>query len=250
MRWFLLHSADASAVNSIGLTAKDIAEFWLHDAAAAEISHHQQSVSATATSTICSRQSNYFCNSPLDRAAELRTDMTWINCSSTASNTVYILFVKLDLVVWKTGGDEDSLLRLRRFSYSEIRSLLDIHKPDVVFLGVERESGAYSPPIDQSEKRAWFAINVDISEEELLQLSADVQIVTIHPRVLKLAQTEASVAGHARSILAWHDRYQFCPTCGAVTELRHAGYKRVCMKQDCRSNTGLQHFFDKVIIVI
>jgi len=90
--------------------------------------------------------------------------------------------------------------------------------------------------------RAWFAVNVDISEEELYELSPDAQSVSIHPRMLKLARSEASVVGHARSMLAWHDRYRFCPTCGAATEMKGGGYKRVCVQQDCRSKTGSHSF--------
>jgi len=250
MQWFnvtvvlcvLLDSADSSAVNSVGHTANDIAEFWLHDAVSSEISRRPQSTSAAAASSRYRQQSNYFCCSPLDRASELRTNTAWLNDVSTARNTIYILFVRLELVAQKAGMAEDSLLRPRRFAYHEIRSVLDSHKPTVVFLGIERASGSDLPPEDRSSIRAWFAVNADISEEELHRLCPDAQTVSIHPRILKLARTEASVAGHARSILAWHDRYPFCPTCGAATEICNAGYKRVCTKQDCRSKTGLQHF--------
>jgi len=212
---------------------------------AAEISPRPQSaLAAAAASSRCRQQSNYFCCSPLDRASELRTNTAWLNDVSTAGNTVYILFVRLDLVAQKADLADDSLLRPWRFAYHEIRSVLESHKPTIVFLGIERSSGSDLSPKDRSLIRAWFAVNADISEEELYRLSPDAQTVSIHPRILKLARTEASVAGHARSILAWHDRYPFCPTCGAATEISNAGYKRVCTKQDCRSKTGLQHFSD------
>jgi len=233
--WFLFDSADTSATNSIGQTAKEIAEFWLHDAVAAELSSQPQS---SASTTEGLQQSNYFCCSPLDRCTHLRTDAAWLHDASTASNTVYILFVRLDLVVQKGDGAEDPLLRTKRFAYCDIKSMLQSHKPIVIFLGVERASGSDLPPTDRSLTQAWFSINVDMSEEELGQLSPDVQLVSIHPRILKLARSEASVAGHARSILAWHDRYRFCPTCGSATEVKDGGYKRVCVKQDCRSKTG------------
>jgi len=230
-----------SATNSIGQTAKDIAEFWLHDAAAAELSNQPQSLLSATEGMRCMQQSNYFCCSPLDRCTQLRTDTVWLNSASTASNSVYILFVRLDLVVQKAGGADDPLLRPKRFSYCEIKSLLQSHMP-VIFLGVERAPGSDLPPTDKSLTRAWFAVNVDISEEELHQLSPDAELVSVHPRVLKLARSEASVVGHARSILAWHDRYCFCPTCGFATEVKDGGYKRVCVKQDCRSKTGSHCF--------
>jgi len=230
-----------SATNSVGQTAKDIAEFWLHDAVAAELSSHSL-LSTTEEGTRCTQQSNYFCCSPLDRCTQLRTDTAWLHNASTAGNTVYILFVRLDLVVQKAGGASDQLLRPKRFTYCDIKSVLQLHKPIVIFLGVERASGSDLPPTDKFLTCAWFAINVDMSGEELCRLCPDAELVSVHPRVMKLARSEASVVGHARSILAWHDRYCFCPTCGAATEVKDGGYKRVCVKQDCRSKTGSHHF--------
>ena len=227
-----------STTNSIGQTAKDIAEFWLHDAVAAELTSQPESFPSTTDGKRYTQQSNYFCCSPLDRCTHLRTDTAWLHNASTASNTVYILFVRLDLVVQKAGGAEDPLLRPQRFAYSVIEPMLQSHKPIIIFLGVERATGSDLPPTDRSLMLAWFAINVDISEEELSKLSPDAQLVSVHPRILKLARSEASVVGHARSILAWHDRYRFCPTCGAATEVKDGGYKRVCVNQDCRSKTG------------
>lgn len=231
-----------SRTNTTGQTAKDIAEFWLHDAVAAELSRQPRSLPSTTEDIRCTQQSNYFCCSPLDRCTHLRTDTAWLHNASTARNTVYILFVRLDLVIQKADGAENRLLRPQRFAYSEIKSILQSHKPVVIFLGVERATGSDLPPTDKTLAQAWFAINVDMSEEELYQLAPEAQLVSVHPRALKLARSEASVVGHARSILAWHDRYQFCPTCGAATEMKDGGYKRVCVKQDCRSKTGSNCF--------
>jgi len=235
----LFGSADPSAVNSTGLTARDIAEFRLHDAVAAELSSNPRSVSAVAADVAGKRQPNYFCNSPLDRATELRTNTAWLKDASAANSTVYILFVQLDLVIQKAGCAEDPIIRPQRFTYHEVKSILESRKPPVVFLGIERAAGSDLPPKDKCLKHAWFAIDVDLSEEELHRLSPDGQLMSIHPRILKLTRSEASIAGHARSILVWHDRYRFCPTCGAATETKDAGYKRVCVNQDCRSKTGL-----------
>jgi len=230
-------SADALAVNGAGQTAKDIAEFWLHDVIAAKLSTQPQSLLSTAAATRCSQQrSNYFCGSPLDRASELRMNTDWLSEAQAASSTVFILFVRLDLVGRKT----NTLIRPRRFRYSEIKPLLQSHRPTVIFLGVERESASGMPSTNRSLTPAWFAVNMDISDKELHELAPDAELMSVHPRMLTLTRCEASIVGHARSILAWHDRYCFCPTCGSATEMRDAGYKRVCVKQDCRSKTGLQ----------
>jgi NAD+ diphosphatase len=48
--------------------------------------------------------------------------------------------------------------------------------------------------------------------------------------------TDAAVIGHARSLLDWHARHGFCAQCGAATELRDAGYRRLCPA------CGAEHF--------
>lgn len=45
----------------------------------------------------------------------------------------------------------------------------------------------------------------------------------------------------ARSVLAWHSRYGFCPTCGSGTKMEEGGYKRSCLNPDCRSLNGVHN---------
>lgn len=49
------------------------------------------------------------------------------------------------------------------------------------------------------------------------------------------------VVAQARSVLAWHSRYSFCPTCGSSTKLEEGGYKRSCLNSDCRSLQGVHN---------
>lgn len=42
-------------------------------------------------------------------------------------------------------------------------------------------------------------------------------------------------------MLAWHDRYSFCPTCGSSTSLEEGGYKRSCLNSGCRSHKGVHN---------
>lgn len=49
------------------------------------------------------------------------------------------------------------------------------------------------------------------------------------------------VLAQARSVLAWHSRYSFCPTCGSGTKLEEAGYKRSCLNSDCKSLKGVHN---------
>lgn len=51
----------------------------------------------------------------------------------------------------------------------------------------------------------------------------------------------SGVVAQARSVLAWHSRYCFCPTCGSSTKLEEGGYKRSCLNSDCRSLQGVHN---------
>lgn len=49
------------------------------------------------------------------------------------------------------------------------------------------------------------------------------------------------VVAQARSVLAWHSRYKFCPTCGSATNIEEGGYKRVCVRENCPSLQGVHN---------
>ena len=49
------------------------------------------------------------------------------------------------------------------------------------------------------------------------------------------------IMAQARSVLAWHSRYSFCPTCGSKTKVEEGGYKRTCLNSDCRSQQGIHN---------
>lgn len=53
--------------------------------------------------------------------------------------------------------------------------------------------------------------------------------------------SQKGVVAQARSVLAWHSRYKFCPTCGSATKVEEGGYKRVCLKEDCPSLQGVHN---------
>uniref|UniRef100_A0ACB8EQC2 Peroxisomal NADH pyrophosphatase nudt12 n=2 Tax=Sphaerodactylus townsendi TaxID=933632 RepID=A0ACB8EQC2_9SAUR len=61
------------------------------------------------------------------------------------------------------------------------------------------------------------------------------------PALLQFSENEAGIVAQARSVLAWHSRYQFCPTCGSATKLEDGGYKKVCLKEDCSSHVGVHN---------
>jgi NAD+ diphosphatase len=228
-------SCDVTAINSLGQTARDIAEFWLHEDIANELSQLPLTTSGSALTV--PQIANYFCESPLNRMSQRRNDSAWINDLALADTTVYILFVELDLLAQSNSRSSDgsgSCYRPVRFTYQQLKTYLEAdHKPTVVFLGVDEAAA------NDGVQCGWFAVDVSLLSGDVVnQLCPQAERVSIHPRMLQMPRTEAAIVGQARSMLAWHDRYRFCPSCGSATETKDAGYKRVCTKKECRSNSG------------
>ncbi|KAM9744615.1 LOW QUALITY PROTEIN: NAD-capped RNA hydrolase NUDT12 [Menidia menidia] len=142
--------------------------------------------------------------------------------------------------------------RLRRLSYQAVRDLLQQPESVLVFLGVERAAAGGAEP------RAWFALDSSEDAGELLKRGGGQQecsfLTTPNRDLLRLSEEEAGVVAQARSVLAWHDRYRFCPTCGARTRPEDAGYKRSCLEPRCRSRQGVHNTcyprVDPVVIML
>lgn len=146
----------------------------------------------------------------------------------------------------------------------------------LVFLGVERRKKPSSSSPSQTkegvqEPPAWFAVGTDEDAAELLKRCREKNCSfpkAPNRDLLKLSEEEAGeeeavyscistrtgllahfvsslgrpgVVAQARSVLAWHSRYSFCPTCGSSTKLEEAGHKRSCLNSACRSLQGVHN---------
>lgn len=63
----------------------------------------------------------------------------------------------------------------------------------------------------------------------------------VYHRIKTFYASLKGVVAQARSVLAWHSRYKFCPTCGSTTKIEEGGYKRVCLKEGCPSLHGVHN---------
>ena len=120
--------------------------------------------------------------------------------------------------------------------------------PVCVFLGVMQED----PHVPLTfEEPGLFAVDLSSAEEEtILSLIPDSLLLPGYPAAMQLVPSEAGIYAEARTMLAWHDRYQFCPTCGSSSSLDEGGYKRVCSNMECRSHNGTtnDYIFETVTI--
>ncbi|KAJ8380955.1 hypothetical protein SKAU_G00017330 [Synaphobranchus kaupii] len=258
----LSKGCDKSLVNKSGQTSYDIAKFWGHKHIAGLLanskggnSHHLLPGSSTEG------HENYFSREFLNRMSEKRTNSQWLEAKQSSPASVYILFFNLNPLV-TPGTDEMSEskmeFKLCRLHWGSVKELATKPGTTLIFLGVEKrvKFASPSPAEDEDGLTAWFALNTDSSPIEDLDLSNpnSFYLKPPMPGVLRLSSDEAGVIAQARSVLAWHNRYSFCPTCGSRTKVDEGGYKRTCLKEDCRSLQGIHNTcyprVDPVVIML
>ncbi|KAM4577215.1 NAD-capped RNA hydrolase NUDT12 [Odontesthes bonariensis] len=249
---------DKFSVNSSSQTAYDIAKFWGHRHIAGLLSRADAECQRILPSNGLGPQENYFSRETLDRLSGKRTDKLWLEAKRSDPDTVYLLFANLSPMVTQEDDAEKGETKLCRLRYEEVKDLLQKPSTVLIFIGMERtkspscqtEDGAPEPPV-------WFAINTDEDAAELLKRCRETNCSfpkTPNRDLLKLGEEEAGVVAQARSVLAWHNRYSFCPTCGSGTRLEEGGYKRSCLNSDCRSLKGVHNTcyprVDPVVIML
>lgn len=257
----LSFGSDKFSINQSSQTAYDIAKFWGHRHISSLLARTDDKCQRILPGHATEEQENYFNRETLDRLSEKRSDVAWLEARHSRPETIYLLFSSLNpLVTTGSGGDSNPQpeVRLCRLGPEDIRGLL--HRPGTVliFLGVEKQQGPSAPPSDGSirDPPAWFALNTDEDPEELLKhLNTKGSFLKRPtPSLLKLSEDDAGIVAQARSVLAWHSRYSFCPTCGTGTKVEEGGYKRTCLNTDCKSLQGVHNTsyprVDPVVIML
>ncbi|KAM6965320.1 NAD-capped RNA hydrolase NUDT12 [Aplochiton taeniatus] len=257
----LSFGSDKFSTNKSSQTAYDIAKFWGHRHISNLLARTDDKCQRILPSHDTEEQENFFNRETLDRLCEKRSDVNWLEARQSRPETVYLLFSSLNpLVTGASAGDTNHQpeVRLCLLGHKAVQELL--HKPGTVliFLGVEKQQGPSAPPTEGSlrEPPAWFALNTDEDPEELLkQCNTKGSFLTRPtPGLLKLSEDDAGIVAQARSVLAWHSRYSFCPTCGTATKVEEGGYKRTCLNSDCKSLKGVHNTcyprVDPVVIML
>ncbi|KAM4809731.1 NAD-capped RNA hydrolase NUDT12 [Rhinophrynus dorsalis] len=267
VKMLLEKGCDKSLVNKSNQTALDIAKFWGHKHIVNLMTHSKGGPKPNFLSNAKEELENYFNSTFLDRQSCKRTDINWLKSKQMDCNSIYILFSKLNPLVTVSGEKDSSVdpeIKLCRLQQEEVKDYLS-NPQDVslVFLGVEKEL----KPKQSSETKkhtgeqedgliAWFALNVEnISTDHFEKKHEGCYFLQPPmPAFLQLTHTEAGILAQARSVLAWHSRYKFCPTCGSGTIIEEGGYKRTCLKEDCPSLRGIHNTsyprVDPVVIML
>lgn len=256
-----------SLSNKSGQTALDIAKFWGYNSIADLLANTKVAAGAGMWPDGPEENENYFSRTLLNKLSEKRSDSTWLKNKQIDQASVYILFSNLNPLVISLKYEESRkpTLHLCKLHYKDVEHLLA--KPEVtcVFLGAELQNSSGGSQIKSSvskdsaendELLAWFALNTnsDATDNFRIIYPDCCFIQPLMPHILNLNQEEAGVVAQARSVLAWHSRYQFCPTCGNDTKVSDGGYKRECLKENCPSLQGIHNTcyprVDPVVIML
>lgn len=257
----LSHGCDKFIVNSSSQTAYDIAKFWGHKHIADLLGRTDDGRQRVLLGSHISPQENYFSRETLDRLSGKRTDEAWLEAEQRKPDTVYLMFSNLSPMVSTPQEDNSAAVesKLCRFTYETVKELLQKPATVLIFLGVEKRKNPspYSSEEGIQETPAWFAFSTDEDAAELLKLCTkrNCSFPKMPNRdLLKLNEEEAGIVTQARSVLAWHSRYSFCPTCGTSTKPEEGGHKRICLNSECRSLKGVHNTcyprVDPVVIML
>lgn len=236
----LENGCDTSAQNGSGQTARDVAVFWGHRHVASLLSGSPD-VDLLPSGGV-QELDIYFNRQMLDRKSEKRTDLAWISEKQADPDTVFIVFHDLCPLVRR--GAQDTKTSVCRLRASALQKLLTHTHTLLVFLGV------------QKKEVAWFAVSTEDEPTDLLEtLEGECFFLQpAMPGLLTMSDEDAGVVAQARSVLAWHSRYRFCPTCGSNTRVEDGGYKRTCLRAGCRSLQGVYNTcyprVDPVVIML
>ncbi|KFV69889.1 Peroxisomal NADH pyrophosphatase NUDT12 [Dryobates pubescens] len=246
---------DRSIVNKSRQTALDIAKFWGYKHIVNLLADVNGGQRPTFLSDEVKECENYFGLTLLDRKSAKRTDSKWLSEKQTHPTTVYILFSNLSPLVTLSGGIEGSQqpgVKLCRLCHKDVQQYINqSEESTLIFLGVELQ--LHMNVLDACNRRGlqdeedglvtWFALSIDsASAEKFKQNHEDCYFLyPPMPELLRLPEKEAGVVAQARSVLAWHSRYRFCPTCGSATRIEEGGYKKTCLKEGCPSLQGVHN---------
>ncbi|KAF5905318.1 peroxisomal NADH pyrophosphatase NUDT12 isoform X1, partial [Clarias magur] len=257
----LSSGCNKNLVNKSGQTACDIAKFWGHRHITRFLaSTGDVTLRGILPSTKSPENETYFSREYLNRMSDKRTDSEWLSAKQSSPETVFIVFHNLNPFVTtepEESNDIQPKLKLYRFGWDSVKVVLEKSDTVVIFLGVEKQECSPSSPVSNGDGLiAWFALNTEKNPTESLKVTAPNSffLTGLMPKLLMLNEDEAGIIAQARSVLAWHNRYSFCPSCGGKTKVDEGGYKRTCLTEGCKSLQGIHNTcyprVDPVVIML
>ena len=164
------------------------------------------------------RPPNHYADIGLDRASERRGDEAWIRTLLTAPSARI-------LPVWRSQnmvvpGEEPSAVML---GWRDAEDL--IADGETVFLGVRGDAGYFAVDVSHHDEPAGVAA-----------LAGRGDFVELRSVGVLMSRDEGGLLAYAKGIMHWHSRHRFCGVCGAATEIREAGFLRLCTNPACAAS--------------
>lgn len=248
----LENGVDATLVNKIGQSAGEIANFWGNKSVAETISSHLKPKLASQLEHV-----NYFSHSIVNRSSYKRSDQAFIDSEMRSPKARFLIFGKLQLFMRQL---EDKVFKETIYlKWDDVKDKLEDEDYDVVFLGIGNlENGVLmreGVACPEEHKHVYYAINYKKTlESDFFPIQDGFFGDRGFQGMMGLRNEDAGIAAQARSVLAWHDNYNFCPACGSKTNMAEAGWKRVCTNNSCRTHKGTHNVCyprtDPVVIIL
>ena len=182
-------------------------------------------------SLVLPKNPNVFANSPLDRAAHLRTNQEWLAGALADKRTLFIPVWKLRPFLIKNREGR------REAGWITAELALPLMRPGAttVFLGVMRDMPHFAIDVSGGPDPSADGVLAGLGHFADLRTVAE-----------EIDPGDAAILAQAKSIIDWHQRHGFCANCGGPTSQADAGYKRYCVA----CNT--EHFprTDPVVIML
>ncbi|XP_071845851.1 NAD-capped RNA hydrolase NUDT12-like isoform X1 [Apostichopus japonicus] len=248
---YLLHfGANAKLVNKSGQTALQIAEFWSHSECCKSLQQNDDDMTKSQAPEVV----NFFGHGLLDRQALRRGDKSWLDSTMKEPSTKYILLSKQNVYAMPPSADNRKY-SLCSYSYSQVNQLMNTSEKTInlpiILLGSEgitdgrrsRDGDDTDTGTSDGNETVWFAVDVTaVDSGEIEKLNPGAELLGSNLiSLMGFDESQAGILAQGISILNWHDRYKYCPTCGSNTAMEEAGYKRTCENSDCRSRRGIHN---------
>ena len=157
-------------------------------------------------------------SSLLDRQSHKRSDAEYIASVAREDDARFLVLVDHKPVIVSNEARDEAALRW--FTAAELERS-ELERPESMFLGVERDSGAGRFALAFSEHR------VKASPAAWAMLRPSVDLRTLAMQGI-MSSEELSLAGQAKALAHWHDNARCCGRCGGVTRVKDGGWRRKC----------------------
>lgn len=176
---------------------------------------------------------NVFSGVPLDRAAHLRNDSTWLGKRLEDPASRFVAVWNQHLII-NSGDAPEAFFHTRE----SLGGLFEAGLSPAL-LGVETGD---SPA-------AHFALDLSLVEEEaVLERSPGGVLMDLRELVQIIPSDQASLLSYARGLSYWQRTHRFCGRCGHPTRPTRGGHEMICGAEAC----GAAHFprTDSAVIVL